>query len=107
MNWKNLSIIAIVLLFCVSVLPSEAAITEEEQKLRDAIYSTYGITIYDYAENGGTKFTASYLKAMIEVFEDMPADFTSCTRAIFMDASAEQFEIKYRFYWYGGFYSRS
>ena len=98
MNWNN-PLKLIVLFVCVAIMAAPIfADTEAQKNLREAIYDTYGITVYDYAESGGSTFDERHLKAMIEVFRDMPPAFTSCTKMVFMDPGNDQFEIKYNGY---------
>lgn len=94
---KNRKLQFIIAFVCAAVFAAAAAFCEERtaQDYKDAIFNTYGIKVYDYADIGARSWPEEYLKAMIEVFRDLPADFTSCTRMIYMDPSVEQFEIKY------------
>ena len=96
MNLKNTQnlvafFIIIAVVFSATLIFAETS----PQKYKDDIYRTYGIRVYDYADIGARAWPDSYYEAMIEVFRDLPADFTSCTRMVYMDPSVEQFEVKY------------
>ena len=96
-KYQTICLTILFLLTFVSVGFSAADRTVKEA-LKDSIYNTYGIKIFDYVETNGNTWSEYYLKKMIEVFKDLPQDFVSCTRMVFMDPGQEQFEIKYNGY---------
>ncbi|MBQ2594187.1 MAG: hypothetical protein II567_13015, partial [Candidatus Riflebacteria bacterium] len=90
--------ITIIFLFSFVSVGFCAADKSVKEALKESIYNTYGIKIFDYVETNGNTWSEYYLKQMIEVFKDLPKDFVSCTRMVFMDPGQEQFEIKYNGY---------
>ncbi|MBQ3643784.1 MAG: hypothetical protein II961_04225, partial [Candidatus Riflebacteria bacterium] len=72
--------------------------SELKKALKEAIYNTYGISVYDQDTSYGYEWSELYLKSMIEVFKDLPPSFVQCTKAVKMDSSNELFEIKYNGY---------
>ena len=95
---------------------SDTSNKELKEALKDSLYETYGIKVYDYVESDGRTWSELYLKSMIEVFRDLPPEFVSCTRMVYMDPGQDQFEIKYNGYneeygiiqvGYGAFYASS
>lgn len=72
--------------------------TEAEENLKNQIYETYGITVYDNDATNGLSWSEDYLNAMIQVFQDMPESFLSATRMVYIAPGQEQFEIKYNGY---------
>ncbi len=97
---KKNPIICLTILFLLAFVSVgySAASKKVKEALKESIYNTYGIKIYDYVDTNGNTWSEYYLKKMIEVFKDLPQEFVSCTRMVFMDPGTEQFEIKYNGY---------
>ena len=97
---KKYHIICLTILFLLSFVSVSYSAADKTVKeaLKESIYKTYGIKIFDYVDTNGNTWSEYYLKMMIEVFKDLPPAFVSCTRMVFMDSGTEQFEIKYNGY---------
>jgi hypothetical protein len=100
MKSNKYKIICFVLFFvlALSLTAFAGGNSELKKSLKEAIYNTYGIKVYDQDTSYGYEWSELYLKSMIEVFKDLPPSFVQCTKAVIMDSSNELFEIKYNGY---------
>lgn len=99
MNRKKYSTIYLIILF-VSILlcPKVFADSATVEALKTQIFDNYGITVQDSDNTYGMGWTEEYLRAMTEVFQDMPESFTAATRMVYISPVEEQYEIKYNGY---------
>ena len=95
MNRKKYSTIYLIILF-VSILlcPKVFADSATVEALKTQIFDNYGITVQDSDNTYGMGWTEEYLRAMTEVFQDMPESFTAATRMVYISPVEEQYEIK-------------
>ncbi len=99
MNTKKYSTISLILLLFSIVFYSRAfAASEAEEALKAQIFDNYGITVQDSNSTYGMCWTEEYLRAMTQVFQDMPEHFTAATRMVYISPVEEQYEIKYNGY---------
>jgi hypothetical protein len=65
------------------------------QALKDSIGDQFGIVIAEDQAVNQNAWSMTYVQAIKEVLESVPASFSAATRMIFLDPSPIQYEVKY------------